>query len=202
LERQEQLAQTVARQLALAMSNLRLRERLQRQAIRDPLTGLFNRRYLDETLEREIQRAARLNHGVGVIVVDLDHFKHFNDTYGHDGGDALLRSVGRLLQDNIRTDDVACRYGGEEFVLVFPMICLKSLIARAQEIRGYIRQLSVEHHGQHLAPVTASFGVALSPDHGNTADSIVKAADAALYEAKRSGRDRVVVASRGGWECK
>jgi diguanylate cyclase (GGDEF)-like protein len=165
---------------------------LKEQVIRDPLTGLYNRRYLDETLPRELQRADRHNQSVGVIMLDLDHFKRFNDTYGHDAGDKLLRIVGQFLQKNTRGDDVACRYGGEEFILVLPGASHETTWQRAEEIRVGIQQLVVRIHDWPLEAITASLGVAIFPDHHNTADGIIKAADQALYNVKRNGRNRVI----------
>jgi diguanylate cyclase (GGDEF)-like protein len=165
---------------------------LKEQAIRDPLTGLYNRRYLDETLPRELQRAARHSQSVGVIMLDLDHFKHFNDTYGHDAGDQLLRMVGQFLQTNTRGDDVACRYGGEEFILVLPGATLEATWQRAEEIRTGIQTLVVYSHDCPLEAVTASLGVAIFPEHHTTADGIINVADQALYRVKRDGRNRVV----------
>jgi diguanylate cyclase (GGDEF)-like protein/PAS domain S-box-containing protein len=192
LQHWQQLAETVARQGALALSNLTLRERLQQQAIRDGLTGLFNRRYLDETLPREVQRAERQEQSVGVIMLDIDHFKRFNDTYGHDAGDVLLRAMGAFLKNNIRNEDIVCRYGGEEFTLVLPRASLDNTRARAEYLREGVKSLVVRYQGQTLDAVTVSLGVAIFPDQGSTADEVVKAADEALYRAKRSGRDRVV----------
>jgi diguanylate cyclase (GGDEF)-like protein/PAS domain S-box-containing protein len=166
---------------------------LQEQAIRDPLTGLHNRRYLDETLPRELQRAERAGQPVGVIMLDIDHFKRFNDTYGHDAGDALLQTMGTFLQRNTRGDDIACRYGGEEFTLVLPGASLADARQRAEELREGIQSLSVEHQGQPLGAVTASLGVAVFAAHGTTTDALVRAADQALYQAKRNGRNRVEV---------
>ncbi len=165
---------------------------LKEQVIRDPLTGLYNRRYLDETLPRELTRADRHNQTVGVIMLDLDHFKHFNDTYGHDAGDKLLRSVGQFLQKNTRGDDVACRYGGEEFILVLPGATLEATWQRAEEIRAGIQELVVRIQDCPVEPITASLGVAIFPDHHNTADGIINAADQALYNVKRNGRNRVI----------
>lgn len=192
----EQLALTTASKLALELANIQLRERLRSQSIRDPLTGLFNRRYLDETLKRELERATRHNYPVGVIMLDVDHFKCFNDTYGHDGGDALLRALGTLLQSSIRSDDIACRYGGEEFTLILPGAPLDQTQRRAEQFRRDFEQLHVQHNGVPIGSVTASLGIAVFPQHGTTDEAVIKAADSALYQAKRDGRNRVCVGVR------
>jgi diguanylate cyclase (GGDEF)-like protein/PAS domain S-box-containing protein len=166
---------------------------LQEQAIRDPLTGLHNRRYLDETLPRELQRAERQGQPVGIIMLDIDHFKRFNDTYGHDAGDTVLRAVGAFLQQHTRGADIACRYGGEEFTLVLPGASLADARQRAEELRTRVQTLVVQHGGQALEKVTASLGVAIFRTHGTTADALVSTADQALYQAKRNGRNRVEV---------
>ena len=189
---------TVAEHIALALANLKLRETLRSQSIRDPLTGLFNRRYMEESLEREMRRASRGRHPVGIIMLDLDHFKKFNDSYGHDAGDALLRIVGNTLQRSIRAEDIACRYGGEEFTLILPEASLIDAAQRAESIRESIRNLNIQHRRQQLGGVTVSAGVAIFPDHGPTGDAVLRAADAALYQAKARGRDRVAINHAGG----
>ena len=188
-----QLAQTVADSIALALANLKLRETLRHQSIRDPLTGLFNRRYMEETLERETRRVARAQRPLGIIMLDVDQFKLFNDTFGHDAGDALLRELGSFLRAHIRGEDVACRYGGEEFTLILPEASLEVTQERAEHLREDVKHLHAQYHDQPLGTVTLSFGVAVFPDHGPTGEVVLKAADAALYRAKREGRDRVVV---------
>jgi diguanylate cyclase (GGDEF)-like protein/PAS domain S-box-containing protein len=192
-ERSENLAISVADHLALALANLRLRERLQDQAVRDSLTGLFNRRYLDETLTRELQRAARHRHPVGVIMLDVDHFKQINDTHGHPAGDVMLAAIGAFLQQHTRGEDIVCRYGGEEFTLVFPEASLADTYARAEEIRRGAQELAVRHKDQTLEPITISLGVASFPAHGVTASALLRAADAALYRAKTQGRNRTIM---------
>jgi diguanylate cyclase (GGDEF)-like protein/PAS domain S-box-containing protein len=169
---------------------------LQEQAIRDPLTGLHNRRYLDETLPRELQRAERRNQPIGIIMLDVDRFKRINDTYGHDAGDTLLRAVGAFLRGNTRGEDVICRYGGEEFTLVLPGAALADTQQRADILCTGIQSLAIEHNGYALDAVTASFGVAVFPDHASTADELIRAADQALYQAKQNGRNQVVIAER------
>ena len=190
----KRLATALAEQIALALANLRLRETLREQSIRDPLTGLFNRRYLEESLEREIRRATRSQRSLSVLMIDLDHFKRFNDTFGHDAGDALLRELGQLLQSNVRGSDIACRYGGEEFSLIMPDATLSTAQERAEHIRKSAKSLDLKHAGQALGAVTLSVGVAAFPEHGDTPFLLTRAADQALYRAKAAGRDRVMLA--------
>lgn len=188
----ERLAVTLAEQVGLALINLKLREKLRNQAIRDPLTGLFNRRYMEETLEREILRAERGQHPLGVVMLDFDHFKNFNDIFGHDAGDLLLRELGALLKMHIRGSDIACRYGGEEFVLILPETPFGIILQRVEALRFDIRQLNVQHRGQPVGTITVSGGVAMFPEHGADGETLLSAADRALYRAKAEGRDRVV----------
>ncbi len=193
-EAKQQLARTVSEQIALALANIKLRETLHTQSIRDSLTGLFNRRYLEETLERELQRAHRQDQSVGIVMIDIDHFKNFNDTFGHDAGDAVLRQVGDLLMKNIRGSDIACRYGGEELTLILPDATLSETYRRAEQIREAIKNLVLEHRGELLGIITASLGIACYPTAGVTGDDLIRAADMALYRAKALGRDRVISA--------
>ena len=190
----EQLAISAAEQAGLSFANLRLREKLSYQSVRDPLTGLFNRRYLDESLERELPRAIRNNSGLGVVMMDVDKFKTFNDLFGHDAGDAVLRELGDYLAKFIRRGDLACRYGGEEFTLVLPEASLEDTRRRAEELRVAFRQFSIKHRDIVLGKVTLSLGVAAFPEHGRTAQALLAAADAALLQAKAGGRDRVLTA--------
>jgi diguanylate cyclase (GGDEF)-like protein/PAS domain S-box-containing protein len=184
-----------AEQVGLSVANIRLREALRNQSIRDPLTGLYNRRYLQEMLERETRRAVRAEQGLGVLMLDLDHFKNFNDTYGHDAGDTVLRETASFLLKSVRAEDIVCRFGGEEFLVILPVADLKATQARAERIRSKLRELTVLHQGQPLGMVTVSVGVAELPRHGSSPKELIEAADAALYRAKKEGRDRVVVAS-------
>ncbi len=187
-------ASAVARRIALVLTNLRLRETLRHQSVRDPLTGLFNRRFMEESLERELLRGDRNGQPVALIMLDIDHFKQFNDTFGHQAGDALLREMGDFLSQRTRGQDVACRFGGEEFVLILAGASMDVACQRAQLLREELKQLTVQHAGQALGKITVSAGVSAFPDHGATADELVRAADRALYRAKAEGRDRVVVA--------
>ena len=190
----EALARAVAEQAGLAFANLRLREKLSYQSVRDPLTGLFNRRYLEETLERELPRAIRKNRGLGVAMMDVDQFKKFNDIFGHDAGDTVLRELGDYLAKFIRHGDIACRYGGEEFLLVLPESSLEETRQRAEELRATFQQFTIKHRDTVLGKVTLSLGAAAFPEHGMTAHELLAAADAALLQAKADGRDRVLVA--------
>jgi len=186
---------TFAAQLGLSVANIGLREALRTQAIRDPLTGLYNRRYLEEMLEREIRRAIRSDQSLGLLMLDLDHFKRFNDTYGHDAGDAVLREAAMFLARNVRAEDIVCRFGGEEFVVILPTASVEAAASRAERLRSKLRDLTVLHQGRSLGAITVSVGVADVPRHGTSPKQVIEAADAALYRAKREGRDRVVVAT-------
>jgi len=190
-EAERRLAAVLAEQVGLALGNLRLRETLRNQSICDPLTGLFNRRYMEESLEREFSRANRKKSRVAIIMMDIDHFKRFNDTYGHQAGDALLRALGELLKKSTRGQDIACRYGGEEFAIVLCDTSLDGALQRSEILRQQVKQMCVEHANQLLGTISISMGVALYPDHGATIGDVLKAADQALYSAKREGRDRV-----------
>jgi diguanylate cyclase (GGDEF)-like protein/PAS domain S-box-containing protein len=185
---------TFAAQLGLSIANIRLREALRAQSVKDPLTGLYNRRYLEETLEREIRRAVRAQQSLGVLMLDLDYFKKFNDTYGHEAGDTVLREAGLFFARSIRTEDTICRFGGEEFVILLPTASGESACMRAERICSKLRELNVLHQGQSMGIITVSVGVAAFPIHGQTAKDLLAAADAALYRAKREGRDQVVTA--------
>jgi diguanylate cyclase (GGDEF)-like protein len=189
------LATAAAEPIAMALANLKLRETLQNQSIRDPLTGLYNRRFLQETFAKELSRVRRHERPLGVIVLDVDHFKRFNDTFGHAAGDTLLAAVGKLLAASFRHEDIVCRYGGEEFVMVLPYASLEDTARRAEGVRAAIARLKLQHQGTPLGPVTASLGVAAFPQQGDEEAALIEAADAALYRAKHAGRDRVEVAS-------
>jgi diguanylate cyclase (GGDEF)-like protein/PAS domain S-box-containing protein len=188
------MANMFAEQVGLSVANIQLREALRNQSIRDPLTGLYNRRYLEEMLERETRRSVRAEHGLGLLMLDLDHFKNFNDTYGHDAGDTVLRETAEFLLKSVRAEDIVCRFGGEEFIVILPVADLRVTQARAERIRSRLRELPVLHQGRSLGMVTVSVGVAELPQHGTSPKELIEAADAAMYRAKREGRDRVVVA--------
>jgi len=188
------LAKTVGEHITLAVANLRLRENLRNQSIRDGLTGLFNRRYLEETLEREIHRAVREQAPLAIIFLDIDHFKSFNDEYGHEAGDAVLRQLGAFLTAQVRYEDIACRYGGEEFVVVLPDAAIGIAAQRAEGIRAGVKGMSVQVGGKTLQGITLSLGVSALPEFEASGEVLMRAADAALYQAKAEGRDKVVVA--------
>lgn len=184
----------VVEQYSLALINLRLRESLRLESIHDPLTSLYNRRHMEASLEREVSRAKRRETSVAIIMLDIDYFKKLNDTYGHDAGDIVLRELATLLRKHIRTEDIACRYGGEEFLLILPDAPLEIAARRAEKIRLRTHDLQIEYHDTTLT-ITVSSGVAAFPDHGPSIKDVVKAADSALYQAKKGGRDQVVIAS-------
>jgi len=173
----------------LTDANLRLHDK----AVRDALTGLYNRRYLEESLDREVSRAKRSGLPFGVMMMDIDHFKRCNDSFGHAAGDAALRAVGQHVLSLTRSEDILCRYGGEEFVLVMTNASARAILQRAEALRLGVQGLEVEHESRRIGPVTLSIGVAMLPDHGDSGQAVLQAADAALYQAKRAGRNRVVV---------
>jgi diguanylate cyclase (GGDEF)-like protein/PAS domain S-box-containing protein len=191
----EQLVIAMSERAAMALANLKLSETLRAQAVRDPLTGLFNRRYMEETLDREIRRAIRYQRPLGVIMLDIDHFKQFNDTFSYAAGDTLLREMGIALKTNLRADDVTCRYGGEEFILILPESSLEDTSRRAEQLRTACKSMHVEHRGQPLGVITISLGVAAYPEHGENADNLLRAVDTALHSAKSGGRDQVIIAA-------
>jgi diguanylate cyclase (GGDEF)-like protein len=192
-DEQERVAVTVAEQFALALGNARLRESLRRQSVLDPLTGLFNRRHFDAALKRELARARRKNVPVSLVLVDIDHFKRVNDDYGHAVGDAVLRTIALQLRQGIREGDIACRYGGEELVLLLPECTAADACVRAEAIRGALEGATPNPDGDGPERITASFGVASYPVHAQDAESLFWAADKALYRAKQAGRNRVLM---------
>jgi diguanylate cyclase (GGDEF)-like protein len=171
-----------------------LQQKLADQSVHDALTGLHNRRYLEEALGRDLILAERHGHPVSVIMADIDHFKKVNDRYGHLAGDEILRGFAAILKRNARASDIYCRYGGEEFLLVFPQMPVEKAAARAEQLRRTIAAAPLRY-GAIAIPITASFGVAGFPDNGRSSDSIVDAADKALYEAKNNGRNRVALSA-------
>lgn len=182
-----------AEHAALALANLSLRERLRGQAIRDPLTDLYNRRFMEESMTREAGRAMRRRHSLGMIMLDLDHFKRINDTYGHEAGDILLKIVADYLTSKIRSEDIACRYGGEEFVLILPESAPDDTYNRAEDLRkGIARDCRLLYQGKDLGQITVSLGTASFPEDADDPVEVLKKADRAMYTAKTSGRNRTV----------
>lgn len=198
----EKLAVAASEQIALALSNLELRAALRAQSIRDPLTGVFNRRFMDETLVRELTRSERNKDPLTFLMLDVDHFKHFNDTYGHDAGDAVLKSLAELVQTQVRVEDVVCRFGGEEFAIIMAGADAHQAAERAEMIRESIDAADFQYLGQPTAETTISIGVAAFPTHAHARESLVKAADRALYQAKEQGRNRVVISDAEPAETK
>ncbi|HEV7967608.1 MAG TPA: diguanylate cyclase [Candidatus Acidoferrales bacterium] len=186
-------ANAVAERVSLALANLKLRELLRNQSIRDPLTGLYNRRYLEESLNRETHRANRTGRTVSLVMLDLDHFKHFNDTFGHQVGDILLKEVAGVIKGRVRAGDLACRYGGEEFSLIVAEVDTEGTHKCVESIRESIKHLSLHHRGQTLGTITVSAGIATYPAHAENSEDLIRAADDALYQAKKAGRDRIVI---------
>jgi len=194
-ESRQQQAVSAASQIALSLASLQLRETLREQAMRDPLTLLFNRRFLEESLGREIQLAARKKQSIAVLFLDLDHFKRFNDTFGHDAGDMVLQSLADLFRNFFRATDICCRYGGEEFAIIMPESSSHDAAMRADALRSEVKRLRLEYKKQTVGQLTLSVGVAAFPEHGSTSAELLNAADQCLYESKSRGRDVVTVAS-------
>ena len=189
------VAVAAANQLSLALANLKLRQNLRDLSVRDPLTGLFNRRYLSESLGREIARCQRRSLPLAVLAFDLDRFKDFNDRFGHPAGDAILVAFARVLQTYSRSEDIACRQGGEEFVVIMPEMDRTVALRRAAELMAAMAQMEVQHEGQMLPKLTTSIGLAIFPEHGAKPADLLAQADQALYQAKANGRNRVEVAT-------
>jgi diguanylate cyclase (GGDEF)-like protein len=183
-----------AKLAAVALDNAQLHETLRQESIRDPLTGLFNRRFMEEILRQELYKAERNAHPLAVVMLDLDHFKRINDTYGHDVGDEALRKLGLLLRTSFRGGDVACRYGGEEFAVILPGVSLSDAYNRMEGLRLDIKQLTVRDDGRTVGYLSGSLGIAVYPQHGTSSEQLLKLADEALYRAKQSGRDKVITA--------
>jgi diguanylate cyclase (GGDEF)-like protein len=192
---QRRLGLALGERLSLALSNIALQESLRLQSLRDPLTGVYNRRYLEDSLPRELSRAGRRGRPLCLLAVDIDHFKRINDTYGHDAGDAVLARIATLMATRSREEDIVCRVGGEEFLLIMPEADLAAATRRADQLREAVRSIHFESDGRVLPPVTVSIGVAQWCGAGRDGGALKAAADRALYAAKRGGRDRVVAAS-------
>ena len=189
----QRIASSAAGQIALSIASLKLREVLKDQSIRDPLTGLYNRRFMQESLERELLRARRTNRPFTVMFIDIDHFKRFNDSFGHDAGDLVLKVFAKALTDHFRGGDIICRYGGEEFALLLPDSSSKDAERRGNDLRVQVKKLSITHRNAVLEPITFSVGLAAFPEHGSTAEELFRVADKCLYDSKIQGRDRITV---------
>jgi len=194
VEKYQAMSHAIAEQIGLTLANIQLRDNLREQAIRDPLTGLFNRRYMIEALDQSYSRAERTGTSIAIMMIDLDHFKLFNDNFGHDAGDHVLKAVSQVLIDSIRQEDIACRYGGEEFCIVCPSANSQQVLQIAERIGKGIRSLELNINQLSLGTVTTSIGVATYPEHAKTMDEVISIADEALYLAKKNGRDRVEIA--------
>lgn len=194
-ERQERIVELVARQIAVTIANLNLRETLKEQSIRDPLTGAFNRRYLEVVAEKEMKHARRNGHELAVVMFDVDHFKRFNDVHGHPAGDRVLVSLSEFVQASIRDSDWFFRIGGEEFVLLLRESSRADAERRVREICDGIARLDMTLDGRPLPRVTISLGIAMFPEHGETLGSLLEQADKALYASKQAGRNRFTLAA-------
>lgn len=188
-----ELARSVSETIKLSLSNLRLREAMQEQATHDQLTGLFNRRYLDSTLPRELHRAHRNRSQLAIAMIDIDYFKRFNDSFGHEAGDLVLQEIGAILRTQLRRSDIACRYGGEELLVIMPDSGAHDACEHLEEVRSLISNMKLQHHGVELPSITVSVGIAEAFVHGDEPKALLRASDIALYQAKNSGRDRIVV---------
>jgi diguanylate cyclase (GGDEF)-like protein len=189
------LALAIGEKLSLALANIALQESVRLQSLRDPLTGAYNRRYLEESLPRELARAARRGRPLSLLAIDIDHFKRINDGFGHDAGDAVLSRFAALMAARSREEDIVCRTGGEEFLLIMPEADLATAARRADQLREAVRGIRFEFDGRVLPQITVSVGVAQWSGVGRDGSALKTAADRALYAAKRDGRDRVVAAS-------
>ena len=190
--RWRQLVEMVGEDIKISLSNLKLREIMREQVTHDSLTGLFNRCYLEDTLPREINHSKQRNAQLCIARLDIDHFKHFTDTFGHEAGNTILRELGMLLHKNVRESDIACRFGGEEFVLVLLDSPLEASCLQLEKICTLFKKLKIRYGDQLLGPVTLSVGIVEASKDCLNAEGILRAADEALLAAKRTGRDRVV----------
>ena len=195
---QRRLGLVCAEQISLAIANVKLRDQLRDQSIRDALTGMFNRRYMLETCRREFSRATRAGQSVSILSIDVDHFKKFNDNHGHDAGDTVLRAVGECLKSSFREEDVPCRFGGEEFVVILPGATAQIAAQKAEDLRCRVEGLIVRYVDANLPRITISVGVAAFPNAGDNPQAVLKAADEALYRAKEEGRNRVHLSPSNG----
>jgi diguanylate cyclase (GGDEF)-like protein len=179
---------------SMCLAGLNLVRHLENESIRDGLTNLFNRRFMEISLDRELRLATRKMTALSLLMLDIDHFKRLNDTFGHEAGDEVLRGVGEILSESVRSEDIACRYGGEEFLLILPDIEAETALLRAEDIRNRVASVRLAFQGKTLKDITVSIGVSTFPQAGKTVEDLVGAADRALYAAKMSGRNRVNLA--------
>lgn len=191
------LLQTTAEHISLALTNIRLRETLRFLSVRDPLTGLYNRRYLEETIDREFSRADRNQYSIAILMLDIDHFKRFNDTYGHDAGDYVIKNVAQIFQSLTRAGDMLCRFGGEEFLIFLFNTDYTAAAAYAERLRKAVFDMHLVYNSQPLGAISISLGLAVYPTDGKNPRALIEAADAALYRAKNSGRNCVVAVNEG-----
>jgi diguanylate cyclase (GGDEF)-like protein len=191
-----EMAQTLTEQLSITLASLQLRENLRQQAIRDPLTGLFNRRYLMESLFQNIGRAARHHTQVCALMIDIDDFKHINDTYGHELGDLVLKRIASEMQLCTRKEDTLSRYGGEEFCLICPDLSDKYAKEMAERLCDHVRQINLEIEEANISRITISVGMAIYPEHGHNSEELLRAADEALYQAKAHGKNQALLAGK------
>ena len=185
------LVNVTADNLALSIMSLKLREELEAQSIRDPLTSLYNRRYMEDNLQREISKSARHKTKLGMMVLDIDHFKSINDNFGHDMGDVVIKETGEIISSHFRDSDIVCRYGGEEFVVIMLEVDEDIAMQRAEQVRLAVENLAVNQGNICLKDFTISIGVALLPDHANSGATLFMAADSAMYQSKHQGRNKV-----------
>jgi diguanylate cyclase (GGDEF)-like protein len=190
----KRLSQMCAEQISMAIANVRMRDQLHDQSVRDPLTGLFNRRHLTESLRKMITRSVKDGSPLSIVSIDVDHFKKFNDNHGHDAGDMVLRAVGSAMVQLCDGDEVACRQGGEEFMMLLPYLSKEETFDRAEKLRKTIEEITVRYGEKNLPKITISIGLAHFPDHGTMPQDLMRAADEALYEAKAKGRNQTVIA--------
>jgi diguanylate cyclase (GGDEF)-like protein len=180
---------------ALALANIQLRASLLHQSIRDPLTSLYNRRYLQEFLSKQIYQSERTKNSLALLMIDVDYFKKVNDIYGHDAGDIVLKELAQLFLNHVRPGDIACRYGGEEFVLVLYNINGDNARKRAEKLKHDASLLIVEYGAQPIGSISISIGIAIYSEDGVTCEKLIESADKALYFAKNTGRNKVVMSS-------
>ena len=181
---------------SIAIAGLNLRSKLEHQSIRDSLTGLYNRHFMEIALDRELRRAIRHQQTLAVLILDVDHFKAFNDTHGHEAGDVVLREVAGAMRQTIRSEDIVCRFGGEEFVVILPELSMEEALARAESLRHIVSEIRLHYRGEALHDVTISIGVAMYPYNAETVEQLLWSADRALYQAKNQGRNRVILAEQ------